>query len=74
RPHIELAADQPPTVKGTPRARVYVACARCRTRKIRCDGVKPTCHNCSKCRSGTELCNYDSAPRRRGPDKLPGAR
>lgn len=28
KPKIELAADQPPTTQGKPRARVYVACAQ----------------------------------------------
>jgi hypothetical protein len=46
-----------------------------RTRKIRCDGAKPTCHNCGRrSTSGGSTCSYDSAPKRRGPDKTPGAR
>jgi Fungal Zn(2)-Cys(6) binuclear cluster domain len=46
-----------------------------RTRKIRCDGAKPTCHNCSRrSTNGGATCSYDSAPKRRGPDKTPGAR
>ncbi|KAJ7069638.1 hypothetical protein C8F01DRAFT_1113449 [Mycena amicta] len=73
KPRIELAPDQPPTTQGKPRARVYVACLQCRTRKIRCDGAKPVCHNCGK-RTGNNDCNYDTLPKRRGPDKNPGAR
>ncbi|KAG5639438.1 hypothetical protein H0H81_002309 [Sphagnurus paluster] len=73
KPRIELAPDQPPTTQGKPRARVYVACLQCRSRKIRCDGAKPECYNCSKRTAGTE-CNYDPIPKRRGPDKTPGAR
>nr|GAT60123.1 predicted protein [Mycena chlorophos] len=73
KPHIELAPDQPPTTQGKPRARVYVACLQCRTRKIRCDGAKPVCHNCSK-RTGNNECTFDALPKRRGPDKNPGAR
>ncbi|PFH53893.1 hypothetical protein AMATHDRAFT_186506 [Amanita thiersii Skay4041] len=73
RPRIELAADQPRTTQGKPRARVYVACAQCRLRKIRCDGAKPVCHNCSRRASNSE-CIYDAIPKRRGPDKTPGAR
>ncbi|KIY72469.1 hypothetical protein CYLTODRAFT_37194 [Cylindrobasidium torrendii FP15055 ss-10] len=69
---IELAPDQPPTTQGKPRARVYVACVQCRSRKIRCDGAKPICHNCNK--RGHPECNYDPVPKRRGPDKTPGAR
>ncbi|KAJ3566110.1 hypothetical protein NP233_g7198 [Leucocoprinus birnbaumii] len=74
RPRIELAPDQPPTTQGKPRARVYVACLQCRTRKIRCDGAKPICHNCSRRTTGNNECNYDALPKRRGPDKTPGAR
>ena len=43
-----------------------------RTRKIRCDGAKPSCHNCNR-RANSE-CEYDPLPKRRGPDKTPGAR
>ncbi|KAH7885280.1 hypothetical protein F5I97DRAFT_1884201 [Phlebopus sp. FC_14] len=74
KPRIELAPDQPLTTQGKPRARVYVACLQCRTRKIRCDGAKPTCHNCSRRAKANEECTYDAAPKRRGPDKTPGAR
>ncbi|KAF5344976.1 hypothetical protein D9757_013784 [Collybiopsis confluens] len=74
KPKIALAPDQPPTTQGKPRARVYVACLQCRTRKIRCDGAKPVCHNCGRRNGGGNDCNYDSVPRRRGPDKTPGAR
>ncbi|KAF7768132.1 transcriptional regulator family: Fungal Specific TF [Agaricus bisporus var. burnettii] len=74
KPRIELAPDQPPTTQGKPRARVYVACVQCRTRKIRCDGAKPVCHNCGRRTSGDNECDYDAVPKRRGPDKAPGAR
>ncbi|KAA1468777.1 hypothetical protein DENSPDRAFT_915286 [Dentipellis sp. KUC8613] len=70
--HIALAPDQPPTTQGKPRTRVYVACLQCRSRKIRCDGARPVCHNCGQ--RGENDCNYDSAPKRRGPDKVQGAR
>lgn len=45
-----------------------------RTRKIRCDGTKPTCHNCTRRAGPSDPCVYDAAPKRRGPDKTPGAR
>ncbi|KAI0060933.1 hypothetical protein BV25DRAFT_1857983 [Artomyces pyxidatus] len=73
KPRIELAPDQPPTTQGKPRTRVFVACLQCRSRKIRCDGAKPSCHNCNQ-RLGGEGCDYDSAPKRRGPDRVQGAR
>lgn len=45
-----------------------------RTRKIRCDGAKPVCHNCSRRTTNNNECSYDPIPKRRGPDKTPGAR
>lgn len=45
-----------------------------RNRKIRCDGAKPTCHNCTRRKNLTGPCCYDPAPKRRGPDRNPGAR
>lgn len=48
-----------------------------RSRKIRCDGAKPVCHNChTRPPTGSAMgeCNYDPAPKRRGPDKVQGAR
>jgi hypothetical protein len=42
-----------------------------RARKIRCDSTRPTCHNCTRRSSN---CEYDAAPKRRGPDKRPGTR
>ncbi|RPD63893.1 hypothetical protein L227DRAFT_572339 [Lentinus tigrinus ALCF2SS1-6] len=69
RPRIDLAPDQPPTARGNPRIRVFVACYQCRSRKIRCDGAKPICHNCQKRPSEAEQCNYDSGPNRRGRER-----
>ncbi|KAF9221637.1 hypothetical protein BS17DRAFT_785095 [Gyrodon lividus] len=74
KPRIDLAPNQPLTTQGKQRARVYVACLQCRTRKIRCDGAKPTCHNCTRRAKSNDECVYDAAPKRRGPDKTPGAR
>ncbi|KAH9993709.1 hypothetical protein BJV74DRAFT_770667 [Russula compacta] len=73
KPRINLAPDQPPTTQGRPRARVFVACVQCRARKIRCDGAKPVCYHCSQ-RGGNEQCSYDALPKRRGPDRIQGAR
>ncbi|KAI0754986.1 hypothetical protein C8Q80DRAFT_1142298 [Daedaleopsis nitida] len=74
KPRLELAPDQPLTTQGKPRSRVYVACVQCRNRKIRCDGAKPICHNCSRKGENPGICSYDAAPKRRGPDRVPGAR
>ncbi|KAF9778621.1 hypothetical protein BJ322DRAFT_1014096 [Thelephora terrestris] len=73
RQHIELSSNQPLTVKGTQRTRVYTACLPCRSRKTRCDGARPACKNCVNRASG-DPCLYDEMPNRRGPDKDPGAR
>ncbi|KAH9993706.1 hypothetical protein BJV74DRAFT_760416, partial [Russula compacta] len=73
KPQIDLAPNQPPTTQGHPRARVFVACIQCRGRKIRCDGGKPVCYHCSQ-RGGNEQCSYDALPKRRGPDRIQGAR
>jgi len=44
-----------------------------RGRKIRCDGAKPVCYHCSQ-RDGDGQCTYDTQPKRRGPDRVQGAR
>ncbi|KAI0702975.1 hypothetical protein C8T65DRAFT_655245 [Cerioporus squamosus] len=69
RQKVDLAPGQPPTARGNPRIRVFVACYQCRARKIRCDGAKPICHNCQKRPSEAEQCNYDSGPNRRGRER-----
>ncbi|KAG2336160.1 hypothetical protein BDR05DRAFT_1006111 [Suillus weaverae] len=48
-----------------------IACQQCRAKKIRCDSARPICHNCVRC---SNECQYDAAPKRRGPDKRPGTR
>ncbi|KAJ6496098.1 hypothetical protein C8R45DRAFT_984957 [Mycena sanguinolenta] len=48
-----------------------IACQQCRSRKIRCDSTRPHCSNCSR---RADKCEYDPAPKRRGPDKRPGTR
>ncbi|KAI1796440.1 hypothetical protein LXA43DRAFT_912176 [Ganoderma leucocontextum] len=69
RPKVDLAPGQPPTARGNPRIRVFVACRQCRARKVRCDGAKPICCNCQKRSSEAEQCSYDSGPNRRGREK-----
>ncbi|KAH9942321.1 uncharacterized protein BXZ73DRAFT_97734 [Epithele typhae] len=69
RSKVELAPGQPPTARGNPRIRVFVACYQCRARKVRCDGAKPVCCNCEKRPNGADPCSYDKGPNRKGPDK-----
>ncbi|KAL4251225.1 hypothetical protein ABKN59_006286 [Abortiporus biennis] len=45
-----------------------IACDFCRGRKLKCNGITPTCQNCSR---RSIACNYQSQPRRRGPGKAP---
>ena len=42
-----------------------------RARKIRCDSTRPGCDNCAR---RSSQCEYDTVPKRRGPDKRPGTR
>ncbi|KAI9050527.1 hypothetical protein LZ554_005688 [Drepanopeziza brunnea f. sp. 'monogermtubi'] len=49
--------------KGGPRKRVSQACDRCRSRKDKCDGKKPTCSTCTA--NGRE-CSYDANVKKRG--------
>lgn len=48
-----------------------VACRQCRSRKVRCDSARPVCKNCAR---RSDPCEYDTAPKRRGPDRQPGTR
>ncbi|KAJ7596839.1 hypothetical protein C8J56DRAFT_918462 [Mycena floridula] len=48
-----------------------IACRQCRGRKIKCDSTRPFCQNCLR---RSNQCEYDIAPKRRGPDKRPGTR
>ncbi|KAK5045674.1 hypothetical protein LTR84_009043 [Exophiala bonariae] len=45
------------------RARVSRACARCRSRKDKCDGQQPQCHNCA---GAGQTCLYLPASKKRG--------
>lgn len=44
------------------RLRVSKACTRCRTRKDRCDGLKP----CTSCRNADKTCTYETSTKKRG--------
>ncbi|KAH7906016.1 hypothetical protein BJ138DRAFT_681021 [Hygrophoropsis aurantiaca] len=48
--------------------KIEVACDFCRGRKLRCDGTKPCCLNCS---TRSQECKYEMTVRRRGPGKAP---
>jgi len=55
-------ASQSPDVPRPKR----IACVVCRKRKLRCDGIKPSCGTCS--RLGHE-CAYDEVRRKSGPKR-----
>ncbi|KAI0670847.1 hypothetical protein C8Q78DRAFT_1078807 [Trametes maxima] len=48
--------------------KTLIACHFCRARKLRCDGQKPSCANCTK---RGHPCTYEQAPKRRGPGRAP---
>ncbi|KAJ3098486.1 hypothetical protein HDU97_003985 [Phlyctochytrium planicorne] len=46
------------------RKRITQACDSCNKKKIKCDGLKPTCTNCSK---SNNQCSYSRGAKKRGP-------
>ncbi|KAF2501589.1 hypothetical protein BU16DRAFT_599586 [Lophium mytilinum] len=60
-PAISGASNPSP---GTRRARVALACQRCKGRKQKCDGQRPTCKSCRKV---SVTCIYEQAIRPRYP-------
>ncbi|KAK2757788.1 hypothetical protein FQN53_008384, partial [Emmonsiellopsis sp. PD_33] len=55
--------DQGPRLSAHKRKRVSKACDRCRSKKDRCDGVRPTC---SACQEAAHACSYDPVAKKRG--------
>ncbi|KAG2226373.1 hypothetical protein INT45_000541 [Circinella minor] len=56
----KTSAEQPRRVKVT------LACIICRKKKVKCNGVQPTC---SRCHSMGIQCQYSDPPKKRGPPK-----
>jgi hypothetical protein len=48
------------------RVKVTLACTICRKKKVKCDGIQPTC---SRCQSIGICCQYSDPPKKRGPPK-----
>lgn len=63
---VEIESD---SGSAAPKPVVMIACHTCRSRKLKCDGAKPKCYNCTR-RKEPE-CSYDQVLRRRGPGKKP---
>ncbi|WVR05416.1 hypothetical protein IAU60_002431 [Kwoniella sp. DSM 27419] len=53
------------TPSGKPK-KLALACHFCRRRKLKCNGIRPRCDNCTK---RNETCSWDDEVRRRGPGK-----
>lgn len=62
---FQQSAAQPPG-SAVKRVKVTLACIVCRKKKVKCDGVQPSC---SRCDSMGLPCEYSDPPRKRGPPK-----
>ncbi|GJJ69666.1 hypothetical protein EMPS_02014 [Entomortierella parvispora] len=62
--HDDHEHSQDGSASTVKRKRLTLACSNCRRKKIKCDGVKPTCANCAKL--GVE-CAYLPSMKKRGP-------
>ncbi|KAI5950536.1 hypothetical protein CANMA_005196 [Candida margitis] len=51
------------SVQPTKRRRIKQACDYCRSKKAKCDGISPTCTNCT---ANGETCSYTYSSKRRG--------
>ncbi|PVF96721.1 hypothetical protein CPB86DRAFT_816095 [Serendipita vermifera] len=67
---LPAALDNPTSMQKESYSSV-IACKQCRSRKVKCDSQRPQCKNCVR---RSDPCEYDTAQKRRGPDKRPGTR
>lgn len=49
----------PPSAKRS-RLKIAIACQPCRSKKVKCDGIRPACSNCLKKDSSRKSCSYGS--------------
>lgn len=63
---FQQSAAQPPGQAPPKRVKVTLACVVCRKKKVKCDGIQPSC---SRCNSMGLACEYSDPPRKRGPPK-----
>ncbi|CEJ05192.1 hypothetical protein RMCBS344292_19139 [Rhizopus microsporus] len=54
-------------ISSRKRVKVTLACIVCRKKKVKCDGVQPSC---SRCQSNGVECQYTDPPKKRGPPKV----
>lgn len=59
----KIANDQQHAPK---RVKVTLACVLCRKKKVKCDGIQPSC---SRCQTIGNCCQYSEPPKKRGPPK-----
>ncbi|KAJ2726873.1 hypothetical protein GGI07_000201 [Coemansia sp. Benny D115] len=57
------AQHNPPAQPEKKKKRLTQACQHCRKKKIRCDGLRPSCKNCIKNKA---QCHYSASVRKRG--------
>ncbi|KAH7175470.1 hypothetical protein EDB81DRAFT_769974 [Dactylonectria macrodidyma] len=62
-PNDDTTSPAPPPFKRYKRDRVAIACERCRVRKIKCNGSRPTCKTC---RAADSECRYADPDGRAG--------
>ncbi|KAI1385477.1 fungal-specific transcription factor domain-containing protein [Hypoxylon trugodes] len=55
---IDVAVEPP--IPRRKRLKISVACDTCRARKVKCDGIRPSCGNCLKRINSISFCNYSS--------------
>lgn len=63
---FQQSAAQPPGQAPPKRVKVTLACVVCRKKKVKCDGIQPSC---LRCNSMGLACEYSDPPRKRGPPK-----
>ncbi|EJU03043.1 hypothetical protein DACRYDRAFT_21389 [Dacryopinax primogenitus] len=68
RDSLGISGDEGPEKEGKrPQKKTEVACNFCRTRKLKCDGIRPQCGQCSQ---RDQSCLFQvGPPNRRGPGK-----
>lgn len=65
----DAAAMAPePTSRPRKRQKISLACEECRSRKVRCDGIRPRCTACSRKRR-ERPCQYPSEPAKVSSDR-----
>ncbi|CAI6100897.1 unnamed protein product [Clonostachys chloroleuca] len=56
------------------RIKIDVACDTCRTRKVKCDGIRPSCGNCARKLALQGTCKYSQSTTSSGPKPIAGSR